>query len=149
MVVGTTVERVALLCPRPWALEPGFKGDDCNNAHAVVVVQIFLGRSSLRRLVPGRASRDGAKRRAFSFGGALGPWPLRGLRPSHAHFQKKDVRPHAARPVRLTARGRFVSREAASNRARNLFHIALKTLRYVRVGVLRATFCLRSTRLRL
>ena len=32
---------------------------------------------------------------------------------------RKDVRPREARPVRLTARGRFVSREAASNRARN------------------------------
>ena len=65
VVAGTTVERVALLCPRPWALEPGFKGGECNNAHAVAVVQIFLGRGWLRRLVPDRASRGGAKRRAI------------------------------------------------------------------------------------
>ena len=54
-------------------------------------------------------------------GGTLGPWPLRGLRPSHAHFHRKcektSCRAQRGLSV-LIARGRFVSREAASNRAR-------------------------------
>ena len=53
-------------------------------------------------LVPARASRGGDKRREFS------------------EEMRKDVRPRLARPVHLTARGRFVSREAASNRAHNI-----------------------------
>ena len=53
--------------------------------------------------------RGGAKRRAFS------------------QKMRNGFRSRVARPVRLTARGRFVSREAASNRARHFFHFTLKT----------------------
>jgi len=132
-----TSGRAGLLCLRPWASEPGFKGVACNNAYAVAVVQIFLGRGWLRRLVPGGASRGGAKRRAT-------PWT-------------KGVRPRAARPVRFIARGRFVSREAASNRARHLFQFTLNTLRCERrlwfvlktPSAVSAVFGLCSKRLRL
>ena len=60
----------------------------------------FYAAAWLRQLVSDRVSRGGSKSRAFS------------------EKMRKSVMSRAARPVFLTARGRFESREAASNRTR-------------------------------
>ena len=69
-----------------------------------------------RRLVPDRASRGSAKRRA-----------LKNLRCLN------DVTSGVARLVCLNSRGRFVSREAASNRARHLLWHAQHGFAFERV----------------
>ena len=81
----------------------------------------FARRGQASRIYPLRSKR-------FAVSDVFPLWRARALaasRPSalpraFSAKMRRDVRPRTARPVRLTAWGRFVSREAASNRARNL-----------------------------
>ena len=88
----------------------------------------FARRGQASRIYPLRSKR-------FAVSDVFPLWRARALAASRPSAlpralsvkMRRDVRPRLTRPVRLTARGRFESREAASNRARNLFHFARKT----------------------